>query len=49
VLVCFVVVIYLQVCVDVCCIVHCVQLHCLFICAYHMFLVSACQSADVPV
>jgi len=32
--------------VHVCCIVHCIQLHTIFIRAYHIFLFSTCQSAE---
>jgi hypothetical protein len=34
-----------SVCVCVCCTVHCIQLHTLVIPAYHIFLVSAFESA----
>ena len=34
------------VCVHVCCTVHCIQLHTVFTPAYHIFLVSACESAE---
>ena len=43
-LVCFVMLIYLQGCVLVCCVVHC-----LVVCVYHIFLVSACESAGCTV
>jgi hypothetical protein len=37
------------VCVCACVVLYIVFRYALFVCAYHMCLVSACQSAEVPV